>query len=99
MLNRKNMHKLRHFEFNCDQCCLKNDQDCPGDKEFCAIKYDHTVIREHHISRKKYKGVNDELMDEVDFSHGIPNEPEVPTDTPKELCGQGRCMECPRTLC
>ena len=109
MRTRQRLHKLKHFnnwEFNCDECCLKNEHECPGDKEFCAIKYDHTVIREHRVHGNKYKGCNDDLFDEIDFSHGIPSETQATENNnfnrpiePAELCGQGRCMECPHTLC
>lgn len=65
------LSKFNDLEFNCDECCLKKNKECRGDKEYCAIKYDKI----HEVQRK------------------------LAADQPIELCGQGRCMECPRTLC
>ena len=79
--------KLRHFnreEYNCDMCCLK-DHECQGDKEYCAVKYDSVeVIR--HSKKQPVEQTNDEK----DVTKPV---------EPSSLCGQGRCMECPRTLC
>ena len=115
-MNIKKRLRLRQFntwEFNCDECCLKSEKECSGDKEFCAIKYDHTVIREHRARGNKYQGVKADFAEELTSGSADANQTEKLTSVkvnepkndcnkpvePSELCGQGRCWECPRTLC
>lgn len=84
--------KLRLFnpEYNCDICCLKGE--CQNEKEYCAVKYD-TVEVIHH--RKQPKQQPEPAVEQQPAE----KQEQTQTDIPSSLCGQGRCMECPRTLC
>jgi len=93
--------KLRLFnpEYNCDSCCLK-DHECEGNKEYCAVKYDSVEVIRHH--KKDTEVVEQQPVEPV--VEPVVEQPTVEKDVtkpiePSSLCGQGRCMECPRTLC
>lgn len=93
--------RLRHFnreEYNCDMCCLK-DHECEGNKEYCAVKYDSVEVLRHSKKQSTEQQPVEQQPVEPDVKKTTTQKDVTKPVVPSSLCGQGRCMECPRTLC